>query len=127
MKNVSKILLVALFGLGSVAAVPAVKAGDVENCWGRCDTHRMQDDALQRWWSMAGADDMQPAQNEVLQRWWHVAGADDSESPRDEALQRWWHVAGADDAVASQETILPDWYTSRANREDELETMAAYR
>lgn len=43
MKKVSKVLLVALIGLGSVAAVPAASAEDVENCWGRCDTNATQD------------------------------------------------------------------------------------
>lgn len=108
-KKISKVLFVALIGLGSVAAVPGVLAGNPETCWGRCDSEVAYDEALQRWWSVAGADDIAPA--------------------RDEALQRWWSVAGKDDAEAMQIPVLPTWWNdrNRADDEDEVETMASYR
>lgn len=105
----SRVLLAAMIGLGSFAAISVVQAGDPETCWGRCDSEAAYDEALQRWWSVAGADDIAPA--------------------RDEALQRWWSVAGADDAEAVQLPVLPEWwvYRNRADGEDEVETMASYR
>lgn len=83
MKKFSKVLLVALIGFGIIAVVPAVKAGDAETCWGRCDNDTAQNIAptdktdVEACWGRCDTDAAQDPMLSTLSTWEDPAGKDE--------------------------------------------------
>lgn len=111
MKKISKVLLVALIGFGIIAVVPAVKAGDAENCWGGCDN-----DAAQNM-SRAAEDTVD------FEACWGRCDTDASQDPDLYPEFFTWHDP-ADKNDGRGTTASFSWDDPAG---DERETMASYR
>jgi hypothetical protein len=110
-KTISKALLVALIGLGSIAVVPIVKAGDAESCWGRCDTDAGQN--IER-------DSVAAAEKTDTEACW---GRCDTDTAQDAELYTWHDPAGKNE---DRETTGSYSWDDPADK-DERDTLVSYQ
>lgn len=120
MKNISKLVLAVLIGLGTAAIVPAVHA-ETECCWGEYDNAALEPGQYGRFESRPTAtDDYDSAagQEDNVPYWWR-----DMARPEEDNVPYWWR-----EMARPQEDNVPYWWRDMARADEEdVQTMLSYR